>query len=92
MQAREAAQFYAANDGCWDADGYAGATDEEAMIGDGGSEEDIEHSLRLLDALKARRPALAFGSALGTEMPHLPVFQLAQQSRGAMRSRNRAAV
>lgn len=81
-QARHHREYYAANERWWDEDGYGGGSDEEAMIGDGGSEEDIEHSLRLLDALKARRPALAFGSALGTEMPHLPVFQLAQQSKG----------
>ncbi|EOD31751.1 hypothetical protein EMIHUDRAFT_231375 [Emiliania huxleyi CCMP1516] len=81
-QARHLSEYYAANERWWDEDGYGGGSDEEAMIGDGGSEEDIEHSLRLLDALKARRPALAFGSALGTEMPHLPVFQLAQQSKG----------
>jgi len=63
-QARHHREYYAANERWWDEDGYGGGSDEEAMIGDGSSEEDIEHSLRLLDALKARRPALAFGSAL----------------------------
>ena len=63
-QARQRDSYYAANDAWWDADGYGGDTDDEAMIGDGGSPEDLEHSQRLLDAVRAARPALRLESAL----------------------------
>lgn len=63
-QARQRESYDAANDAWWDADGYGGASDEEAMIGDGGSSEDLEHSQRLLDSVRAARPALRLESAL----------------------------
>lgn len=55
-QAVRYAEYYRANAGWWDDDGYGGSADEEAMIGDGRSEEDIEHSLALLDSLRSSHP------------------------------------
>ena len=63
-QARRHEEYAAANAAWWDADGYGGASDEEAMIGDGGSGEDLEHSQRLLDAVRAAQPQLLMRSAL----------------------------
>jgi protein N-terminal methyltransferase len=69
--------YYAANAAWWESDGYGGATDDEAMIGDGGSAEDIEHSLRLIDTLRADRPqwqlhdALDVGAGVGRVTKHL---------------------
>ena len=63
-QARRHEEYAAANTAWWDADGYGGASDDEAMIGDGGSGEDIEHSQRLLDAVRAAHPQLLMRSAL----------------------------
>ena len=63
-QAQAHQHYYTANDEWWDADGYGGASDEEAMIGDGGSNEDVEHSLLLLDGLRRRRPELRLRSAI----------------------------
>ena len=63
-QARRHEEYSAANTAWWDADGYGGASDEEAMIGDGGSGEDLEHSQRLLDAVRAAHPQLLMRSAL----------------------------
>ena len=58
------ADYYLANDAWWDADGYGGAGDEEAMIGDSGSVEDVTHSQALLDAVRASRPQLQLNHAL----------------------------
>ena len=63
-QAKNYAAYYASNEAWWDDDGYGGASDEEAMIGDGASEEDVEHSLRFLDALRARKPDLLLRAAV----------------------------
>ena len=63
-QARRHEEYAAANTAWWDADGYGGASDDEAMIGDGGSGEDLEHSQRLLDAVRAAHPQLLMRSAL----------------------------
>lgn len=63
-QAANRAAYYSANDAFWEADGYGGASDEEAMIGDGGSEEDVLHSLRFIDALRGRVPELQLRAAL----------------------------
>ena len=63
-QAAHYGEYYAANHFWWNEDGYGGGSDEEAMIGDGGSEEDVSHSLQFLDALRAARPALQLRSAL----------------------------
>ena len=63
-QAKMQKDYYVANDRWWDSDGYGGASDEEAMIGDSGSEEDIRHSLAFLDALRARRPTMILRAAL----------------------------
>ena len=63
-QAANHEAYYEANAAWWDADGYGGSTDEEAMIGDGGSSEDLEHSLRLLDQVRAMHPAAQGGCAL----------------------------
>lgn len=63
-QAEHYTDYYAANRSWWDDDGYGGATDEEAMIGDGGTDEDVAHSLRLLDEVRAARPGLQLRSAL----------------------------
>ena len=64
-QAAHRTAYYAANQTFWDDDGYAGSTDEEAMIGDATtSATDVEHSLRLLDDLRAKHPSLLLRSAL----------------------------
>ena len=62
--------YYEANAAWWDADGYGGSTDEEAMIGDGGSIEDLEHSVRFVDAVRVSHPgslshALDGGAGIG---------------------------
>ena len=64
VQAQNAGRYYAANDAWWDDSGYGGSTDEEAMIGDGGSDEDLEHSRSFLDALRAARPSWQLRNAL----------------------------
>mmetsp|Transcript_80745 Transcript_80745/g.231980 ORF Transcript_80745/g.231980 Transcript_80745/m.231980 type:complete len:455 (+) Transcript_80745:59-1423(+) len=64
LQAQHAAEYYAANDAWWEDDGYAGATDDEAMIGDTGSAEDVEHSQRLLDGVLSRFPGLRLGGIM----------------------------
>ena len=64
-QAAERTAYYAANQTFWDEDGYAGSTDEEAMIGDATtSATDVEHSLKLIDELRAKHPSLLLRSAL----------------------------
>ena len=63
-QAAHYGEYYAANHFWWNEDGYGGGSDEEAMIGDGGSEEDVTHSLQFLDAMRAARPELQLRSAL----------------------------
>eukprot|EP00927_Polykrikos_kofoidii_P060241 TRINITY_DN55274_c0_g1_i1.p1 TRINITY_DN55274_c0_g1~~TRINITY_DN55274_c0_g1_i1.p1 ORF type:complete len:430 (+),score=61.65 TRINITY_DN55274_c0_g1_i1:115-1404(+) len=63
-QARRHESYHAANDSWWDADGYGGSTDEEAMIGDEGSSEDVEHSLQFLDSVRAAHPQLQIRSIL----------------------------
>lgn len=63
-QAAHHSSYYAANDEWWDADGYGGGNDEEAMIGDAGSEEDALHSLRFLDGVRSRLPDLQLRTAL----------------------------
>ena len=63
-QAARREAYYEANDAWWDADGYGGATDEWAMIGDGDSSADLEHSLAFLDAARAARPGLTLSEAL----------------------------
>lgn len=76
-QARHHARYYAANDEWWDADGYGGANDDEAMIGDGGSEEDAAHSLAFLDAVRQLRPewrlrtAIDAGAGVGRVTKHV---------------------
>ena len=76
-QAEHRAAYYAANDAFWDADGYGGSTDEEAMIGDEGSEEDALHSLQLIDSLRGRVPewqlrsALDLGAGVGRVTKHV---------------------
>jgi len=56
--------LYAANAVWWDAGGYNGNTDEEAMIGDDESAADIEDSQRFLTALLTRMPQLKPTSGL----------------------------
>lgn len=63
-QAKHHAEYYHANDAWWDADGYGGTDDEQAMIGDSGSAEDVAHSQALLDAVRASRPQLQLTTAL----------------------------
>ena len=64
-QAAERTAYYAANQTFWDEDGYAGSTDEEAMIGDATtSATDVEHSLKLIDELRAKHPSLLLRTAL----------------------------
>ena len=76
-QAANVDAYNEANSAWWDADGYGGSTDDEAMIGDGGSEEDTNHSLKLLDELRANRPmwqvrtALDCGAGVGRVTKHV---------------------
>ena len=63
-QAKYHEVYSAANAAWWEDDGYGGATDEEAMIGDAGSDEDVMHSLAFLDGVRGRFPALQLRSAL----------------------------
>ena len=76
-QAANVDTYNEANSAWWDADGYGGSTDDEAMIGDGGSEEDTNHSLKLLDELRAKRPmwqvrtALDCGAGVGRVTKHV---------------------
>ena len=44
MQSRRRDELYAANAAWWDDGGYNGATDEEAMIGDTGSDADCQET------------------------------------------------
>mmetsp|Transcript_69628 Transcript_69628/g.115673 ORF Transcript_69628/g.115673 Transcript_69628/m.115673 type:complete len:376 (-) Transcript_69628:144-1271(-) len=53
-QAEARASFYAANELWWAAGGYGGSI-EQAMVGDGTSEDDIANSSRFLDRLIAER-------------------------------------
>jgi len=53
VQLRHRDSWYAANDEYWASGGYGGATDDEAMIGDGGGAEDAEEGLAFLDRLLA---------------------------------------
>lgn len=70
-------EYYRANAAWWDDGGYGGANDDEAMIGDEGSEADIEHSLKFLhDALercpRARRArAMDGGAGVGRVTKHV---------------------
>ena len=76
-QAAHFEQYYAANKQWWDDDGYGGGSDEEAMIGDTGSEADVAHSLGLIDGLRASRPqwqprcALDCGAGVGRVTKHV---------------------
>ncbi len=63
-QAARRAEFYAANDRWWHEDGYGGDDDEHAMVGDGGTDADVEHSRALLERARAMRPLLRLGHAL----------------------------
>ena len=63
-QAHRHHEYYAANDAWWDADGYGGKSDEEAMIGDTGSEADAQHSLQFLDMVRRNIPQLQLRCAL----------------------------
>ncbi|CAK0795445.1 unnamed protein product [Prorocentrum cordatum] len=63
-QALHYERYYEANAAWWDDNGYGGGSDEEAMIGDGGSEADVEHSLRFLDDLRSRLPRLQMRTAI----------------------------
>lgn len=63
-QAANRSAYYTANQTFWETDGYGGANDEEAMIGDDGSEEDTLHSLRFVDELRGRVPELQLRAAL----------------------------
>lgn len=58
-QALNCASYYLANDEWWNADGYGGEADEEAMIGDNQSEADVSHSLAFLDRVRSTRPRFA---------------------------------
>jgi hypothetical protein len=49
-------EWYQANKEWWDNGGYGGANDDEAMIGDEGSQDDLEHSSRYLQAALERSP------------------------------------
>jgi len=69
--------LYAANAVWWDAGGYCGSTDEEAMMGDDESDKDIEDSSRFLTALLKRLPRLKVtlgldaGAGVGRVTKHL---------------------
>ncbi|KAL1525121.1 hypothetical protein AB1Y20_019993 [Prymnesium parvum] len=63
-QAVRYVEYYEANARWWDADGYGGSADEEAMIGDCRSEEDVAQSLEFLDAVRGSRPHLRLERAL----------------------------
>lgn len=58
------AHYYAANHEWWEDGGYGGANDDEAMIGDGGSDADIEHSLSFLRTVFARCPRVRRARAM----------------------------
>ena len=64
LQAAERDAYYAANATWWDQGGYGGESVEEAMIGDGESEEDVLDSLCFLSALVDRFPSLGWHAAL----------------------------
>lgn len=49
VQAINKAEFYRANDIYWSSGGYNGCTDDEAMVGDSGGNEDGAESLAFLD-------------------------------------------
>ncbi len=81
-QAANRASYYGANEAFWREDGYAGGTDEEAMIGDDAAcaSDDAEHSLRLIDEhLRAKYPsssvvlrdALDCGAGVGRVTKHV---------------------
>ena len=64
LQSEEREQLYAANASWWDRGGYGGATEEEAMIGDDESDDDVLASLEFLNGLLGRHPRLGHGAAL----------------------------
>lgn len=74
--------FYRANHDWWEDGGYGGANDDEAMIGDEGSSDDVEHSLKFLHAALERCPrvkrmhAMDAGAGVGrvTKQVLLKVF------------------
>lgn len=53
VQAEERADYYAANTRFWEDGGYGGADEDESMIGDDGSDQDVADSSRFLDRLLA---------------------------------------
>jgi hypothetical protein len=55
VQAKNKADWYAANDQYWITGGYGGKTDDECMVGDGGGEEDGQEGLDFLDRLISSR-------------------------------------
>lgn len=57
-------EYYAANNDWWEDGGYGGANDDEAMIGDEGSSDDVEHSLRFLHAALERCPRVKRAHAM----------------------------
>ena len=64
LQSEEREQFYTANARWWDQGGYGGATEEEAMIGDDESDDDVLASLGFLSGLLARHTGLGHDQAL----------------------------
>jgi protein N-terminal methyltransferase len=58
------AHYYAANHDWWEDGGYGGANDDEAMIGDSGSDADIEHSIAFLRAVFERCPRVRRARAM----------------------------
>ena len=77
-QAIHRTSYYTANSTFWDEDGYAGSTDEEAMIGDATtSVNDVIHSLQLIDNIYADHPtwiirnALDCGAGVGRVTKHV---------------------
>lgn len=70
-QAANYEDYYRANDVWWSDSGYGGSTDDEAMIGDGGSDEDIQHSLQFLGRHHTQfSSALDAGAGVGRVTKH----------------------
>jgi hypothetical protein len=63
-QHRHRDSWYAANDRYWNDGGYGGRTDDEVMVGDGGSEADGIEGLAFLDRATARRGGRGFARAI----------------------------